>query len=68
MEMREKQTELLNRETSRFSHSLGRSLDRLPSTSVLIAGIIWMAAGIDFGAWKTHGFQRSLIDFNLPVE
>jgi putrescine importer len=33
-----------------------------------IAGIIWMAAGIAFGAWKTHGFRRSLIDFNLPAE
>jgi len=33
-----------------------------------VAGIIWMAAGIAFGAWKTHGFRRSLIDFNLPAE
>ena len=33
-----------------------------------IAGIIWMAAGIGFGAWKTHGFRRSLIDFNLPAD
>ncbi|HET8823753.1 MAG TPA: APC family permease [Terriglobales bacterium] len=33
-----------------------------------IAGIIWMAVGIAFGAWKTHGFRRSLIDFNLPAE
>ncbi len=33
-----------------------------------IAGIIWMAAGIAFGAWKTHGFRRSLIDFNLPAD
>ena len=33
-----------------------------------IAGIIWMAAGIAFGAWKTRGFRRSLIDFNLPSD
>lgn len=33
-----------------------------------IAGVIWMAAGIAFGAWKTHGFRRSLIDFNLPAD
>jgi putrescine importer len=33
-----------------------------------IAGVIWMAAGIAFGAWKTHGFRRSLIDFNVPAE
>jgi putrescine importer len=33
-----------------------------------IAGVLWMAAGIAFGAWKTHGFRRSLIDFNVPAE
>jgi len=33
-----------------------------------IAGVIWMGAGIAFGAWKTHGFRRSLIDFNLPAD
>jgi putrescine importer len=33
-----------------------------------IAGVIWMAAGIAFGAFKTKGFRRSLIDFNLPAE
>jgi amino acid transporter len=33
-----------------------------------IAGVIWMTAGIVFGAWKTRGFRRSLIDFNLPAD
>jgi putrescine importer len=33
-----------------------------------VAGLIWMAAGIAFGAFKTKGFRRSLIDFNLPAE
>jgi amino acid transporter len=33
-----------------------------------IAGIIWMAAGIGFGAWKTKGFRGSLINFDLPEE
>jgi amino acid transporter len=31
-----------------------------------IAGTIWMAAGIAFGAWKTRGFRANLVDFELP--
>ena len=31
-----------------------------------IAGGIWMAAGIVFGAWKTRGFRRELVNFDLP--
>lgn len=31
------------------------------------AGTIWMAAGIAFGAWKTGGFRRGLIDFEVPA-
>ena len=33
-----------------------------------IAGAIWMAVGIAFGAWKTHGFRSDLVDFELPPE
>jgi putrescine importer len=33
-----------------------------------VAGVIWMAAGIAFGAWKTRGFRGSLINFDLPAE
>lgn len=33
-----------------------------------IAGVIWMAVGIAFGAWKTKGFRGNLIDFELPAE
>jgi putrescine importer len=33
-----------------------------------IAGSIWMAAGILFGAIKTRGFRGNLIDFELPPE
>ena len=33
-----------------------------------IAGVIWMAAGIAFGAWKTRGFRGNLINFDLPPE
>ena len=33
-----------------------------------IAGAIWMAVGIGFGAWKTRGFRGDLVDFELPPE
>ena len=33
-----------------------------------VAGVIWMAVGIAFGAWKTRGFRGSLINFDLPEE
>jgi amino acid transporter len=33
-----------------------------------IAGVIWIAVGIAFGAWKTRGFRGNLIDFELPPE
>jgi putrescine importer len=38
------------------------------STKALIFGAIWMAVGIAFGAWKTHGFRGNLVDFELPPE
>jgi putrescine importer len=38
------------------------------SNPAKIAGAIWMAVGIAFGAWKTHGFRRNLINFELPEE
>jgi amino acid transporter len=33
-----------------------------------IAGSIWMAAGIAFGAWKTRGFRGELVNFEIPPE
>jgi amino acid transporter len=33
-----------------------------------IAGTIWMAAGIAFGAWKTRGFRGDLVNFDLPAD
>jgi amino acid transporter len=33
-----------------------------------IAGAIWMAVGIAYGAWKTRGFRGDLVDFELPPE
>jgi putrescine importer len=38
------------------------------SKLALIAGSIWMAAGIAYGAWKTRGFQGDLVNFDLPPE
>jgi putrescine importer len=38
------------------------------STPAKIAGSIWMAAGIAFGAWKTRGFRGDLVNFDLPPE
>jgi amino acid transporter len=33
-----------------------------------IAGVIWMAVGVAFGAWKTRGFRGDLVNFDLPPE
>jgi hypothetical protein len=37
-------------------------------SSAKIAGTIWMAAGIAFGAWKTRGFRGDLVNFDLPAD
>jgi amino acid transporter len=37
------------------------------STPAKILGSIWMAAGIAFGVWKTHGFREQL-SFEVPPE
>jgi putrescine importer len=38
------------------------------SRTAQIAGAIWMAAGIAFGAWKTRGFRGELVNFDIPSE
>jgi putrescine importer len=38
------------------------------SNLALIAGSIWMTIGIAYGAWKTRGFQGSLVNFDLPPD
>jgi putrescine importer len=38
------------------------------SAPAKIAGSIWMAVGILFGAWKTKGFRGDLVNFDLPAE
>lgn len=36
------------------------------SRTAQIAGSIWMAVGIAFGAWKTRGFRGELVNFDIP--
>jgi putrescine importer len=31
-----------------------------------IAGMIWMALGIAYGAWRTRGFKAELVSFDIP--
>jgi amino acid transporter len=38
------------------------------SSKALIAGSIWMAVGIAFGAWKTRGFRGDLVSFDIPAD
>jgi len=38
------------------------------SRKAVIAGTIWMAAGIAFGAWKTRGFRGDLVNFDIPPD
>ena len=38
------------------------------SREARIFGSIWMVIGIALGAWRTHGFRGTLLDFELPVE
>jgi amino acid transporter len=38
------------------------------SRTALVAGSIWMAVGIAFGAWKTRGFRGDLVNFDIPAE
>jgi putrescine importer len=33
-----------------------------------IAGVIWMALGLAYGAWRTHAFREDLLRFELPSE
>ena len=34
------------------------------SRPAMLAGSLWMAVGILFGAWKTRGFRSALVDFD----
>ncbi len=38
------------------------------SRTAMILGGIWMAAGIIYGAIKTHGFRTDLVNFDMPPE
>jgi len=34
----------------------------------LIAGTVWMVAGIAYGFFKTRGFREDLVNFDIPAE
>jgi putrescine importer len=38
------------------------------SRTAMTVGSIWMIAGIAYGAWKTAGFQRNSVNFDVPPE
>jgi len=38
------------------------------SSSAKILGAAWIAAGVTFGALRTRGFRRSLVNFDTPPE
>jgi hypothetical protein len=38
------------------------------SVPAKIAGSIWMAIGIAYGAIRTRGFQAELVSFDVPDE
>jgi len=33
-----------------------------------IAGLAWTAVGVIYGAWKTKGFRKELVRFEMPLE
>ncbi len=38
------------------------------SRPALLLGAIWMAAGITYGAFRTHGFRAELVTFEIPSD
>lgn len=38
------------------------------SGPALLLGVVWMAAGITYGAIRTHGFRAELISFEIPPD
>lgn len=33
-----------------------------------VLGVVWMAAGIAYGAYNTRGFKKGLVDFDIPAD
>ena len=38
------------------------------SSEAWILGAVWMTIGIAVGAWKTRGFRKNLVSFELPPD
>jgi hypothetical protein len=66
--VREKEKKLLNLISPALGFAVCLLLWLNLSRTALIAGSVWMAAGIAFGAWKTRGFRGELVNFDIPAE
>jgi hypothetical protein len=38
------------------------------SRPAFIVGLVWMAAGITYGAIRTRGFRSQLVTFEIPTD
>ena len=38
------------------------------SRTALVLGVVWMAAGITYGAIRTRGFRADLVTFDIPAD
>ena len=66
--VREKEKKLMNLVSPALGFAVCLLLWLNLSRTALIAGSIWMAAGIAFGAWKTRGFRGELVNFDIPSD
>ena len=66
--VREKQKKLWNLVPPALGFAVCLLLWLNLSRTAQIAGAVWMAAGIAFGAWKTRGFRGELVNFDIPAK
>jgi putrescine importer len=66
--VREKEKRLWNLISPALGFSICLLLWLNLSRTAQIAGSIWMATGIAFGAWKTRGFRGELVNFDIPAD
>ena len=66
--VREKQKKLWNLVPPALGFAICLLLWLNLSRTAQIAGAIWMAVGIAFGAWKTRGFRGELVNFDIPAK
>ena len=66
--MREKQKTITNFMVPVLGFTICLLLWLNLSRPAKIAGIIWMSAGIAYGAIRTRGFRSELVSFEAPEE